>query len=135
MGPRILHWGKGETEYSLRLLPIGGFCAMEGEDGSSEDPRSFTAKAPWKRAIILAAGAFMNFLTGLAFLTAHLGIPREAVCAFGNADNDADMLEWAGMGIAVANGSPACLAAADAVTGHYLEDGVAQAFDGLLGIH
>ena len=30
MGPRILHWGKGETEYSLRLLPIGGFCAMEG---------------------------------------------------------------------------------------------------------
>ena len=72
---------------------------------------------------------------GLAFLTAHLGIPREAVCAFGNADNDADMLKWAGMGIAVANGSPACLAAADAVTGHYLEDGVAQAFDGLLGIH
>ncbi len=68
MGPRILHWGKGETEYSLRLLPIGGFCAMEGEDGSSEDPRSFTSKAPWKRAIILAAGAFMNFLTGLVLL-------------------------------------------------------------------
>lgn len=72
---------------------------------------------------------------GLAFLAEHLGIPREAVCAFGNADNDADMLKWAGMGIAVANASPACLAAADAVTGHYLEDGVAQAFDGLLGIH
>lgn len=68
MGPRILHWGKGETEYSLRLLPIGGYCAMEGEDGSSEDPRSFTSKAPWKRAIILAAGAFMNFLTGLVIL-------------------------------------------------------------------
>ena len=68
MGPRIFHWGKGETEYSLRLLPIGGFCAMEGEDGSSEDPRSFTSKAPWKRAIILAAGAFMNFLTGLVIL-------------------------------------------------------------------
>lgn len=68
MGPRILHWGKGETEYSLRLLPIGGYCAMEGEDGSSDDPRSFTSKAPWKRAIILAAGAFMNFLTGLVIL-------------------------------------------------------------------
>lgn len=68
MGPRLLHWGKGETEYSLRLLPIGGFCAMEGEDGSSEDPRAFTAKAPWKRAIILAAGAFMNFLAGLVLL-------------------------------------------------------------------
>lgn len=68
MGPRLLHWGKGETEYSLRLLPIGGFCAMEGEDGSSEDPRSFTAQAPWKRCIILAAGAFMNFLTGFLIL-------------------------------------------------------------------
>ncbi len=68
MGPRLLHWGKGETEYSLRLLPIGGFCAMEGEDGSSDDPRSFTAKAPWKRAIILAAGAFMNFLAGFVLL-------------------------------------------------------------------
>lgn len=72
---------------------------------------------------------------GLAFLAEYLGIPREAVCAFGNADNDADMLEWAGFGIAVANGSPACRAVADAVTGHYLEDGVAQAFDTLLGIH
>jgi regulator of sigma E protease len=68
MGPRLLHWGKGETEYSLRLLPVGGYCAMEGEDGSSDDPRAFTAKAPWKRAIIQAAGAFMNFLTGFVIL-------------------------------------------------------------------
>lgn len=68
MGPRLLHWGKGETEYSLRLFPIGGYCAMEGEDGSSDDPRSFTAKAPWKRCIILAAGAFMNFLAGFIIL-------------------------------------------------------------------
>ena len=68
MGPKLLHWGKGETEYSVRLLPIGGFCAMEGEDGSSDDPRAFTAKAPWKRIIILAAGAAMNFLTGLVIL-------------------------------------------------------------------
>ena len=68
MGPRILHWGRGETEYSLRLLPVGGYCAMEGEDGSSQDPRAFTAKAPWKRCIILAAGAFMNFLTGFVIL-------------------------------------------------------------------
>ena len=41
---------------------------MEGEDGSSDDPRSFTSKAPWKRCIILAAGAFMNFLTGFVIL-------------------------------------------------------------------
>ena len=68
MGPRLLHWGKGETEYSVRLLPIGGYCAMEGEDGDSDDPRAFTAKARWQRVIILAAGAFMNFLTGLVIL-------------------------------------------------------------------
>ena len=68
MGPRLLHWGRGETEYSLRLLPIGGYCAMEGEEGDSDDPRSFSAKAPWKRIIILAAGATMNFLTGLVIL-------------------------------------------------------------------
>lgn len=68
MGPKLIRWGKGETRYSIGLLPIGGYCAMEGEDGSSDDPRAFTAKAPWKRAIILAAGAFMNFLSGLVLL-------------------------------------------------------------------
>lgn len=68
MGPKLLQWGKGETKYSLRLFPVGGFCAMEGEDGGSEDPRSFTSKAPWKRCIILAAGAFMNFVTGFVIL-------------------------------------------------------------------
>lgn len=68
MGPKLLQWGKGETKYSLRLFPVGGFCAMEGEDGDSDDPRAFTQKEPWKRCIILAAGAFMNFLTGFVIL-------------------------------------------------------------------
>jgi Cof subfamily protein (haloacid dehalogenase superfamily) len=72
---------------------------------------------------------------GLAFLAEHLGIPQSAVCAFGNADNDADMLAWAGLGIAVANGSPTCRAAADVITSDYLEDGVAQAFEAHLQIH
>ena len=70
----------------------------------------------------------------LAFLADYLGIPQEKVCAFGNADNDADMLLWAGTGIAVANSSPACLRAADVVTAHYLEDGVAQALKKCFGI-
>ena len=65
MGPRILHRQKGETEYTLRLFPIGGFCAMEGEEEDSHDPRAFNNKPAWKRFIILAAGAFMNFLTGV----------------------------------------------------------------------
>ena len=65
MGPLLWKKTKGETQYSLRLIPLGGFCAMTGEDESSEDPRAFTSQAYWKRAIILAAGAFMNFLLGL----------------------------------------------------------------------
>jgi regulator of sigma E protease len=64
MGPAILKKQGKETLYALRLLPIGGFCAMEGEDGDSEDPRAFSSQARWKRLIILAAGAFMNFLVG-----------------------------------------------------------------------
>ena len=65
MGPQI--WGRtaGETEYSLRLLPIGGFCAMEGEDSASSDERSLTRQGFWKQLLIFAAGSIMNFLAGL----------------------------------------------------------------------
>lgn len=68
MGPRLLKWGRGETQYSLRAFPIGGFCAMEGEDEQSEDPRAFSSKPCWQRLLILCAGAFMNFLVGLIML-------------------------------------------------------------------
>lgn len=64
MGPRLAHWQGKETDYSLRLLPIGGYCAMEGEDGDSDDPRAFRNQAAWKRMAILLAGAAMNFLLG-----------------------------------------------------------------------
>lgn len=64
MGPRLLKFGKGETVYSLRLLPVGGFCAMEGEDDDSESSRSFRNQKVWKRMIVLFAGAFMNFVLG-----------------------------------------------------------------------
>lgn len=67
MGPALLKKQKGETLYALRAFPIGGFCAME-EDEQSEDPRAFTNQKWWKRFIILAAGALMNFLTGLIIL-------------------------------------------------------------------
>ncbi len=65
MGPALLSRQRGETLYSLRLLPIGGYCAMEGEDQATEDPRSFAAKPAWRKLIILAAGSFMNYLAGL----------------------------------------------------------------------
>jgi len=64
MGPQILHKQGKETMYSLRALPIGGFCAMEGEDGPSEDPRAFSNHSVWHRLLILVAGSAMNFLLG-----------------------------------------------------------------------
>lgn len=68
MGPAIWKKQFGETVYSLRCIPIGGYCAMEGEDETSDDPRAFTSAKWWKRIIILVAGAFMNFLTGFLIL-------------------------------------------------------------------
>lgn len=67
MGPALIKKQKGETLYALRAFPVGGFCAME-EDEESEDSRAFTNQKWWKRFIILAAGALMNFLTGLVIL-------------------------------------------------------------------
>lgn len=68
MGPAIFHTAKGETEYSLRLLPIGGFCAMEGEEEDSDDERALNRQVWWKKLIIFVAGAFMNFLTGFVIV-------------------------------------------------------------------
>ena len=65
MGPAIWKKQKGETLYALRCIPIGGYCAMAGEDSASDDPRAFTNQAAWKRILILCAGAFMNFVLGL----------------------------------------------------------------------
>ena len=68
MGPLLWHKETEETRYSLRLLPIGGFCTMEGQDEDSDDKRSFARQGFWKKLVILAAGSFMNFLTGLVIL-------------------------------------------------------------------
>ena len=68
MGPAIWKKQKGETLYALRAIPLGGYCAMEGEDGDSEDPRAFTAQPAWKRVLILCAGSFNNFLLGLVVI-------------------------------------------------------------------
>lgn len=68
MGPSLWSRKRGETLYSLRALPIGGFCAMEGEDEDTGDERSFVRQGFWKKLLILAAGAGMNFLAGLLVL-------------------------------------------------------------------
>lgn len=68
MGPKLLQTQRGETLYTLRLLPIGGYCAMEGEDGESDNPRAFTNAKWWKRLIILVAGSLMNFVAGFLIM-------------------------------------------------------------------
>ena len=69
MGPAIWKKQKGDTLYSIRCIPIGGYCAMEGEDSDTENPNSFQKAAWWKRLIILLAGSGMNFITGLLLMS------------------------------------------------------------------
>ena len=68
MGPCVVQRQRGETMYSLRALPIGGFCAMEGEDEDSEDDRALTRQGFWKQLWIFAAGALMNLVTGFLII-------------------------------------------------------------------
>ena len=70
MGPLLWHKETEETQYSWRLLPIGGYCAMEGEDEDSGDTRAFVRQKTWKKLLILAAGPLMNFLTGFLIVLA-----------------------------------------------------------------
>ena len=68
MGPAIWKKQVGETLYSIRCIPIGGYCAMEGEDTDTDNPRSFQKAAWWKRLITLLAGSFMNFVAGVLIM-------------------------------------------------------------------
>lgn len=86
MGPSL--WsrnGKSGTLYSIRCIPVGGFCQMEGEDGDSDSPDSFSSKSKFARFVILASGAFMNIVLGfvisliVVLMTMEGGIPTTTV--------------------------------------------------------
>ena len=77
MGPKLFSFTKGETTYSLRLFPIGGYCALEGEDEDSDNPRAFNNAKIWKRMIIIVAGAFMNIVLGLVLMLFTL-LPQDS---------------------------------------------------------
>lgn len=68
MGPALWKKQKGETQYSLRLFPVGGFCAMEGEEEDSDDPTALNNQGFWAKLLIFAAGAAMNFIAGLLII-------------------------------------------------------------------
>ena len=71
MGPLIAKWqSKKGTQFSVRLLPIGGYCQFYGEDEEKNDPRAFNNQPVWKRAITVFSGPLMNFV--IAFLVIAL---------------------------------------------------------------
>lgn len=64
-GPKLFSFKGKETFYRFNLVPFGGYCAMEGEDENSDNPRAFCNQKPYKRLIITAMGAIFNLLLGL----------------------------------------------------------------------
>ncbi len=81
MGPKIFQKKSGETKYSLRLLPIGGFVAMEGEDEQSSDPRSFGNASVLKRTAVVIAGVIMNLILAVVsfmILATIIGVPSNS---------------------------------------------------------
>lgn len=85
MGPKAFSFTKGETMYSIRLLPIGGYVKMPGEAGleedddlSADDPRRFNNKSVLQRAAVIAAGPIMNFLLAIvlfSYILSSIGVP------------------------------------------------------------
>ena len=64
-GPRLFGFQGKETKYSFNLVPLGGYCAMEGEDEDSGDSRAFCNKSAWRRFLIVVMGAVFNLVFGL----------------------------------------------------------------------
>ncbi len=81
MGPKLISRKKGDTNYSWRLFPIGGFVSMEGEDGDSDDEAAFNKKPCWQRIIIVSAGAIINILLGLIIVACILSVNNDELSA------------------------------------------------------
>ena len=67
-GPKLFKKKLGEPTYAVNLIPLGGYCAMEGEDENSEDGRAFCNKGPFKRLFIVANGAIFNLILGIVII-------------------------------------------------------------------
>lgn len=75
-GPRLFGFQGKETKYSFNLVPLGGYCAMEGEDEESGDSRAFCNKSAWRRFLIVIMGATFNLIFGL-ILVAIILAPQQ----------------------------------------------------------
>ena len=65
-GPKLLGWRRKGIDYSLRLIPLGGYCSFLGEDENNDDPRAMNNQPVWRRFLTVLAGPLMNFV--FAFL-------------------------------------------------------------------
>ncbi len=84
MGPKIWSRKKGETEYALRAIPIGGFCAFEGEEEESENPRSFVNQPWWAKIVVMLAGPFVNIILAILVFTGvfcYIGYPSTTLAS------------------------------------------------------
>lgn len=88
MGPAIWKKQGPETLYSIRLFPVGGFCAMEGEDEESNEPRAFGNKKPWQKIVVLAAGSFMNIICAIVIMSLVIGIMGFTTTVVGQVTED-----------------------------------------------
>ena len=84
MGPAIFKKKmKSGEDLSIRALPVGGFCAFEGEDDDGQDPSSFNNKKPWQRILVLVAGATMNYLLALLIIVFSMNVYGQTVMGGG----------------------------------------------------
>jgi len=74
MGPKLLKKQGKETLYSLRAIPLGGFCAMDGDDNDTSGEKSLFSKPLWQRIVIFVSGSFMNLLAGVLIVLVLTGM-------------------------------------------------------------
>ncbi len=93
MGPALYKKQKGETLYAIRLIPIGGYCAMEGENEESEDNRAFNNKPVWAKISVLAAGSIMNIVIAILVLSIILGVTGNATTTIAKVEKNSPAYE------------------------------------------
>ena len=74
MGPALFSFNKNGTKYSLRIIPMGGFCMMLGEDEDVDDEHSFSQKTVWQRLAVVLAGPIFNFIIAFILSIVLIGI-------------------------------------------------------------
>lgn len=90
-GPKIVGKTKSNGEkFSVRAIPLGGYCAFKGEDEEDDDPTAFNNKKPWQRIIVLVSGALMNYILALIVIVIMFGSFGSSAIMIGKSDYNAE---------------------------------------------